>query len=296
MTERPLVFGCEADELVGVLHAPAQKAHKPGVLIVVGGPQYRIGSHRQFVVMARGLAAAGHPVLRFDYRGMGDSSGEARSFEDIGDDIRAAMDAFHAELPLDRGVAIFGLCDAASAALMYCRSDARVRGLILANPWVRTEAGAAEAVVRHYYGQRLLQKDFWAKLFSGELRPLAALSGFFSSLQAARGARAERSARPKDHFVARMLRGLRDFGRPVLLLLSEHDLTAREFERLCDGSREWRQVTRAANVRRLDVAAADHTFSSVASLREVIDRSVQWLDECVSGQSDYESRGRSARH
>jgi len=47
-----------------------------GVLIVVGGPQYRVGSHRQFVMLARFLADHGVPCMRFDYRGMGDVSGE----------------------------------------------------------------------------------------------------------------------------------------------------------------------------------------------------------------------------
>ena len=48
---------------------------------MVGGPQYRVGSHRQFTLMARAFAAAGYPVLRFDYRGIGDSEGESRGFE-----------------------------------------------------------------------------------------------------------------------------------------------------------------------------------------------------------------------
>ena len=39
------------------------------MVIVVGGPQYRAGSHRQFTLLARHIAAAGYPVLRFDARG-----------------------------------------------------------------------------------------------------------------------------------------------------------------------------------------------------------------------------------
>jgi len=78
--ERASVFGCGGDRLVGILHAPAERARDIGVLVVVGGPQYRVGSHRQFVRMARDFAAAGYPVLRFDHRGIGDSDGAARSF------------------------------------------------------------------------------------------------------------------------------------------------------------------------------------------------------------------------
>jgi len=32
--------------------------------------------------------------MRFDYRGMGDSEGEARTFESVQDDIRIAIDTF----------------------------------------------------------------------------------------------------------------------------------------------------------------------------------------------------------
>jgi hypothetical protein len=46
------------------------------VVIIVVGPQYRAGLHRQFVSLARTLSTAGFLVLRYDYRGMGDSDGE----------------------------------------------------------------------------------------------------------------------------------------------------------------------------------------------------------------------------
>ena len=60
--EEPMVFHCEREQLVGMLHRGANPDARLGVLIVVGGPQYRVGSHRQFVLMARDLAAAGYPV------------------------------------------------------------------------------------------------------------------------------------------------------------------------------------------------------------------------------------------
>jgi len=76
-----------ATALLFVLAAPFAQASDDdrraacGVLIVVGGPQYRVGSHRQFLLLSRRLAAEGHPVMRFDYRGMGDASGAMRGFE-----------------------------------------------------------------------------------------------------------------------------------------------------------------------------------------------------------------------
>ena len=69
-TEETTVFACAGDTLMGILAKPETPADT-GVIVIVGGPQYRVGSHRQFVLLSRALAAAGYAVLRFDYRGMG---------------------------------------------------------------------------------------------------------------------------------------------------------------------------------------------------------------------------------
>src|SRR5262249_34163772 len=134
--EDAVSFRVAGDRVLGVLHHARQPA-ACGVLLLVGGPQYRVGSHRQFVLLARHLAAAGVPVLRFDYRGMGDSEGGAVSFDGADADIAAAIDEFSRRVPALRRVALWGLCDAASAALMYAFRDSRVSGLVLLNPWVR---------------------------------------------------------------------------------------------------------------------------------------------------------------
>ncbi len=82
--------------------------------------------------------------LRGDLRG--DSAGDVGSFESVNDDVRAAVDAFFRQVPELRGVVLWGLCDGASAACFYAPTDARVRGLILLNPWVRTAQGEAQTV------------------------------------------------------------------------------------------------------------------------------------------------------
>ena len=89
--EQPVVFDCEDCRLIGIVTLPETTA-EAGVIIVVGGPQYRAGSHRQFTLVARHLAEQGIASIRFDYRGMGDSEGDMRNFENIDSDIRAAID------------------------------------------------------------------------------------------------------------------------------------------------------------------------------------------------------------
>jgi exosortase A-associated hydrolase 1 len=236
------------------------------VLIVVGGPQVRAGSHRQFVELARALAAAGHPVLRFDVRGMGDAEGEPRSFEALDDDLAAAIDALVLACPKAPGVLLWGLCDGASASLLYLRRrpDPRVKGLALANPWVRSAQSQARTHVKHYYLQRLGQRAFWAKLLRGGVG-LQALSGLARSLKAARGRPASGTAggpAPADEpYPHGMARAWAAFPGPVLLLLSGQDYTAREFLEFAAASPAWAGLLQRPQVQRVDLPEADHTFS-----------------------------------
>jgi len=271
--ECPVLIDCLGETLVGILHPAAATSVRFGILVVVGGPQYRVGSHRQFVQMARELAAAGYPVLRFDYRGMGDSAAPAQGFERVEPDIRAAIDRFSAEIPTLEGVIVFGLCDAAAAALMYCLVDARVAGLILANPWVRTAAGEAASFVKHYYGRRLLQVSFWRKLLAGELRVAAAVKDFLGKLTRMRAAPAGKTT----SFIERMLLGLQRFRGRVLILISERDLTAQEFQDLCRTSNDWKVALARPNIHALELTQADHTFSSETAARSAAAAMLSWL-------------------
>lgn len=187
--ERASTFEVDGEQLLGIVH-PATAVVEPhrGLLLVVGGPQYRVGSHRQFLLLARHLASAGIPVFRFDYRGMGDSSGPQRDFEQIDEDIRAAIDRFQAESPGLQEVVIWGLCDAASAALFYAWQDPRVSALVLLNPWVRTEEGLAKAYLKGYYLRRLLSRDFWTSLISGRVNPLNSIRSLAAMVRQVAGA------------------------------------------------------------------------------------------------------------
>ncbi len=278
LVERSIVFECAGDRCLGIIHTTQSRGSGIGVLVVVGGPQYRVGSHRQFVLLARQLATAGHPVMRFDYRGMGDSSGGQRDFREVAEDIRSAISAFLAAVPDVGTVVLFGLCDAASAIMMYGSSDERVGGLILANPWVRTEAGLARAHVKHYYGSRLLQASFWRKLVSGRLQVKSAVGKLFRSvsLAAQSGEKSPDRAQGTD-FISAMRVGLAAFDRQVLLLNSGRDLTAREFSDLCQTQVEWGRLVKRENVGIETLSDADHTFSTRADSERAGAVCVRWL-------------------
>lgn len=272
MAERVLMLRCEADTMLGILHEPAAPSAPVGVLIVVGGPQYRAGSHRQFVLLARALAQAGHAVLRFDYRGMGDSDGAVRTFENVDADLRVAVDALMTEQPQLSGVVIWGLCDAASAALLYCAGDSRLQGLVLVNPWARTPSGEAKAYLKHYYVRRFLQPSFWRKVLTGGFNPLRSgreLAGAVATAQAA--------PRTGPSYIERMRLGMNAFARPVLLLLSEHDLTAREFRDLSASDARWARAMSARTLTIKSLPGADHTFSRREHLDQATELCRDWL-------------------
>jgi exosortase A-associated hydrolase 1 len=263
--EQALIFDCGGVSLVGILSGAGLPAGR-GVLIVVGGPQYRVGSHRQFTLLARHLADRGVPVLRFDYRGMGDSDGEVRTFERVGADIRCAIDRFFASVPGLKDVVVWGLCDAASAALFYAHQDARVSGLVLVNPWARTEQGVARVHLRQYYLRRLLQASLWQKVARGEFkfREAAAALGRFVVDAMGRGVSSgavEKLPTGEAPLPDRMEDALRRFQGKVLLILSGNDLTAQEFKDVVARSRRWRRLLAGERVTRYDLPEGNHTFA-----------------------------------
>ncbi|MBI5720181.1 MAG: hydrolase 1, exosortase A system-associated [Burkholderiales bacterium] len=274
-TETAVVFPCAGEELLGIVSTPAAPAAPPtrGALIVVGGPQYRVGSHRMFVHLARHLAENGVAAMRFDARGMGDSSGPRQYFEDFDADIGAALDALFREVPSLRTVAIWGLCGGATAALLYVQGtrDARVGGLALVNPWVRTDITQAVTQVKHYYLQRLLQGTFWRKLLRGGVA-LTSLAELWRALRlTARATAAMRSTgRPQiregdsdDDLGVRMAHawaGFSALGGRTLLILSERDYTAKEFLETAHMHPVWQSNFAHPLARRVDLPEADHTF------------------------------------
>lgn len=282
--EEGIVFSCDGDELLGILH-PAAHAFPVGVLVVVGGPQYRVGSHRQFVLLARHLARAGIPVLRFDYRGMGESGGSRRDFSQVDADIAAAIDAFFGAVTGLRRVVIWGLCDAATAAALYAPSDDRVVGLVLLNPWVHTAQGAAQTHLRHYYRRRLLQSDLWRKLIClrfdwrqswHSFRNLVRHSGWLRWRGDSRRPAADRPL-PEQ-----MAEALEAFDGQLCVVLSGNDLTAAEFEDRIGASQKLQGIMRRPTVQRRILREADHTFSRRVWRDQVAQWTLDWMRESWS--------------
>lgn len=282
--EHAVSFKCGEAMLQGIVTIPPdnQVAVSVGILIIVGGPQYRAGSHRQFVLLARHLAACGYPSMRFDYTGMGDSTGDPHDFLNVENDVSAALQIFMRQVPGLKKVALWGLCDGATAALLCLRhlDASQIAGVCLLNPWVRSEVSLARTHVKHYYLNRLRDRDFWLKLLSGKVAS-AAMVGLFQNL---RLARRSTQASTEQTFQTRMAAALIDFEAPVLVILSGADYTAQEFIDYSAKDRHWQGVFQKENIDRHTVAEADHTFSNSKHRAAVETITATWLNDLIARQ------------
>ena len=276
VTEVALRFDCAGAGLYGILSLPAQPARR-GILIVVGGPQYRVGSHRQFTLLARDLASAGIPVMRFDYRGMGDSEGAGRNYDDVDIDLNAAITTFFSSVPSLQEVVLWGLCDGASAAVFYGSSDARVTGIIMLNPWLRTEAGAARARLKYYYPLRLFDRQLWRKMLQGKLDYRGSFRSLSKEFLESTNSRHASPDATRESLPLRMRKAFLKFDGKILLIISGNDLTAKEFLDAVAASSDWQKRLRSAAVSRHDLASADHTFSKREWRNQVAAWTAAWF-------------------
>lgn len=204
-----LSFTCGGARLVATLdRAPGTT----GLLIATGGRQTRVGPHRLMAELARAVATAGYPVLRFDRRGIGDSEGDDPGYRGSGPDIAAAATALRAACPHVTRIVGLGLCDAAAALALHGH-DAGLDALVLLNPWVvEAEAGAPPpAAVRAYYRDRLLSIDGWRRLLTHGV----SIKGLLRAISKTDQALAD------DVKASLQL--------PATALVAQHDATARAF-------------------------------------------------------------------
>ena len=244
MSRRHFAFDCAGSALAATLdEAPAPT----GLLIVTGGNETRAGAFSSQAQLAFRIASAGHPVLRFDRRGVGDSEGVNMGFRNEAEDIAAALAAFRHECPPLKRVVALGNCDAASALMLT--GGGAFDGLILSNPWIYEDENAGAppppAAIRARYAAKLKSpREVW-RLLTGKVSPA----------KLARGLAGAASKPLASDLAAAMRDGLAQFAGPVRILIAERDRTGQAFLAAWD----------KRDVRVHACAGADHAYSDDVS-------------------------------
>ena len=262
---RLLSFDCEGSALGASLDSAEGET---GLLLVTGGTQTRIGSHRMYERLALALSRSGWPCLRYDRRGVGDSEGEDPDYKESGPDLAAAAAAFRREQPQLTRLLGFGLCDGASALALHGQA-AGLDGYILANPWfVEAESGEpAAAAIKSRYKDQLLSLDGWKRLLSGSISYRKVLKGLGKIV----------SSRPSS-LAGEIAAALGKARVPAQLILASGDGTA------IAAQAEWSspvfKTLRQSNPAPLRIDSDSHTFSrpgDEAALLKAVEEALERL-------------------
>ncbi|HUR27028.1 MAG TPA: alpha/beta fold hydrolase [Planctomycetota bacterium] len=246
MTRSILTWRIHGEDLVGTLHEPTTipsergpRFQDLGVLLLNAGAAPRAGNSDLSVHIGERLAAAGIPVFRFDFAGLGDSTGATPEdkcgyWESV---VEGRNDA--ATLALVRRIKrqfglsrliVGGLCSAALPALRVADRDARdVAGLLLLEPALHMtipRVGSDPAAIAERVNTSRLRRAFslreWLLFLTGEskvaraARPLRA--PLLSALRASAGHTLPRDANVTliAHWQSCLLRGI-----PALAVVAE---------------------------------------------------------------------------
>jgi pimeloyl-ACP methyl ester carboxylesterase len=168
--EEPFFFPSGGDVLVGIVTHPLAEAPDEGtsvdVLLASGGwLGLSTGRNRSLVRLARQLAARGLCVLRFEYRGVGDSTGAVSRFE-LGrpfvEDLRSALAGRPAGV---RPRFLVGFCFGARTVLPVASELDGVKGVVLVAAPVH-DGGRRQQWEAHLSGQVT-----WKKVAAIGVRP-----------------------------------------------------------------------------------------------------------------------------
>ena len=155
---RPIHFGKSQSPLFGIHHPPsspptgAPAASRPGAVLLCNPfGQEAIRAHRIYAVLAQKLSRLGMHVLRFDYSGTGDSSGEVEEGNQAQwiDDILDAHEELSAAAEVSR-VSWVGLRYGATLAVLAAEKVTRpLADVIMWDPIVSGAAYVSELVEMH---------------------------------------------------------------------------------------------------------------------------------------------------
>ena len=259
LPETPVTFTVDGEQVVGIWHsanAPFEAA--PAVVCCHGFTGHKAECQRLFVLLARTLAAHGIGVLRFDFRGSGDSAGEFRHMTVSREvaDAHAALDYVRSRSDVDpKYMALLGFSLGGLVAALTAADHPDLRALVLWNP-VGRPARLVERLSDQ--DQRSLERPGGVVDYCG----WAVGAPFFQAL---------RTLNPLPKVATQS-------ATPVLVVTGEADA--------CVPVAEGQAYVEAMQAAGREVTAhcvrdAQHTFNTLAHQREAIEVTAVWLSLCL---------------
>lgn len=149
MKEIPLTFRSAGQQIVGILHLPEFKRKVPLVVLVHGWSGNSLGVWNAFFVKAaRTFAKSGFAVLRFDFRGSGNSEGEFenQTISSMLSDLKNVLAQIvkHEAINSNK-IALVGHSQGGYISILHAAKDKRIKSVVL---WM---------------GRTADLKDFWSK-------------------------------------------------------------------------------------------------------------------------------------
>ena len=266
--EKHLTLRSDELELTATLHYPCgtraeREEKKCAVLICHGFVGNRIGVDRLFVKTARELALSGRFVLRFDYGGCGESSGDygTLGFESMINQTRTAIDYLLSYDYVDPSrIVLLGHSLGGAVALHTAVIDKRVSKLVMWSPVAYPFNDIVRLVGREQYDQAVLSG-------STDHAGYALKPAFFESLQQ------HQPFQTVTRFTGDVLlvHGTSDDVIPVDYSFLYQKLFWTRSEGQCD-----KEI----------VFQADHTYSSSKFQNEAIMATSSWLDRQENHQQE----------
>ena len=145
--EQPVFFPAANDTLFGIHTKPTGHDRRVGIVLVQGGDTVNVSLHRNrlAVRLARELAADGYHTIRFDYHGLGESTGQIKRLHPHHPptaDVDGAAAYRHGQGLSD--LVLVGACFGSRTALSAAPGIDGVKAVLLATPpsagYDRTEA------------------------------------------------------------------------------------------------------------------------------------------------------------
>jgi exosortase A-associated hydrolase 2 len=161
MSEVPFFFPSAGFDLFGVMHAPQAARRSTAFLFCPPFGEEMLWTRLVYVNFARELARRGYPVLRFDYRGTGDSDGdfEDSTVETCLSDIRCALGVLAEKSGPASATALLGVRFGATLAALTAEAVPEVRRLVLWSPILNGAAYMQELLRVNLTTQLALYKE-----------------------------------------------------------------------------------------------------------------------------------------